>query len=358
MVLSTHIARLIAPSDHCIEQFGQCSTTLEDKTGQVARQNIYDHCILPSDLSGFPLQNGGSLQEAYTRQLHSNDLINGIASSPGCQTADQRYNGCLHVDLPWKSNRTIEDTRCAEGAAVEQCPNTPDPEDLSGFDTNALFGNMNVLFDTALSGYHSVDECFDYGLSTMSNSVSPCSFAPTIRHTADEASAYNSQSSFCSNYAISDVQSPLLFHSIDAFHATDKAIVYPQSTPSETSSASKVRSSRRSSSSQSTEDTLEDIPVGKMRIDKQPTFRRRHVQPSKSFKCATCAKVFKHEKDLVRHEARSCGGQDRQNKPFLCTCDLRYKRKDDLQRHIKKLNSHENSDRHKIKDQASTSSPL
>lgn len=351
LISSPYIARLIVFSDHCIEQFGQCSTTFQGRTGQF-------NCILPSDLSSSSLECGGSLQETYTRQLHSNGLINEFASSPGSQTVDESYNGCSHEVLSWQSSHTIGDTRCAEGVAVEQSPDTLDPKDLFGFNANPLFVDMNVLFDASLSGYHSVDECFDYGLTTMANSVSQGILPPTIRHTADEVSAHNSQSSFCSNYAFPEVKPTFLFHSLDAFHATDEFVVYPQLTPSEVSTTSEERSSRQSSSSQGIDDTLEAIPVGKIRIEKQSPPRRRHVPSPKRLKCATCSKIFKHEKDLVRHEARSCANKNLQNKPFVCTCDQRYKRKDDLQKHIKNLNSREKNNRHKIRDLVPKSTSL
>jgi hypothetical protein len=238
--------------------------------------------------------------------------------------------------LSWQTNRIIEDIRCAEGVAVEQPCDTLDPNGLFGFDTNALFGDTSVLFNTSLPGYQCVDVSFDYGSLTMSKSESQCSFPPTVRETADEDVAHDSQSSFYSNLLIAD-----------GFYPIEETALYLPSTPSKVPSISAKRSSRQSSSSQSIDLLSEDVPVGKIRISKHSVSRRRHISSRKSFACMTCSKGFKHEKDLTRHQHSSCGAKDRL---FVCTCNKDYKRKDGLLRHIKTRNTIEQTNRHKIKD--------
>lgn len=254
------------------------------------------------------------------------------------------------MGLSWQTNRTVEDIRCAEGVAVRPF-DTLDPSDLFGFSTNALFGDTSVSLDTAHPGYHSIDEYFDYGLLTMPDSESQCSFSPIIRETADEVSALNSQSSFFSNYAVSNVQAPVSSRSLNAFQSANETAVRLQSTPSELSSITEERSSRQSSSSQSNGHISDDNPVGKIRINKHPVSRRRRVTSAKSYTCGACPESFTSKKDLKRHQDHSCGDKGR---PFVCTCDRDYKRKDELLRHIKILNTRENNNRHKSKDLVST----
>ena len=248
------------------------------------------------------------------------------------------------MDLSWQTNYTVEDTRCVEGVAVEQPSDTLDLNYLFGSDTDALLKGS--------PGSYSIDEFFDFGLLTMSNSESLCSFPPTIRETADEVSALNSQSSFCSNDTPTNLQAPILSHSFYGFQLTaEETAMYLQSAPSELSSTPEERSSRQSSTSQSTSHTSDYNSVGKIRIDKHPMSRRRRVASAKSFSCAACPEAFTSKKDLKRHQDHSCGDKGR---PFVCTCDRDYKRKDDLLRHIKILNTRENNNRHKSKDLVST----
>ena len=240
----------------------------------------------------------------------------------------------------------IEDVRCMEGVAIEQSSNTLGLNEPAGFHSNTPLGDSSVSIDTVHPGYQGVDEYFDFGLLTASNSESQCSISPTIRETVDGVSALNSQSSLFSNYAVPDVQAPVLSHGFNAFHPTDETAVYLHSTPSELSSTTEERSSRQSSSLQSNGQPSDDKPVGKVRIDKHPLSRRRRITSAKSYTCGACPESFTSKKDLKRHQDHSCGDKGR---PFVCTCDRDYKRKDELQRHIKILNTRENNNRHKAK---------
>lgn len=309
------LLKLIGYSDHCIKHFGQCLC-----------------------------------QEAYTRQLHSNAPIHEFASPAISQTVDDNYNG-FSQGFARQTNHTIEDIRY-EGVAVEQPSNTLDPNYLFGTYPDAPLGHRDVSFDTSYPGYQSVDDCFDYSLLAIPNSESQCYLSPTIRETADEVSALNSQSSFCFNYPIPDISAPGPSHNLDTFQPVDETAVYLKSTSSELSSTPELRSSRLSSSSRSNGHTSDDNPVGKMRIDKNPVARRRHVSLAQTFTCAVCSTTFKAERSLERHQQSSCGDKHRK---FVCACGKFLKRRDILLRHVRDLNTREKTSHHKIKEPVSAS---
>lgn len=311
---------LIVSSDHCIEQFGQC----------------------PS-------------RKAYTRQVHSDDPTHEFTSPAICQAIDGNYNGCSEVGLTWRTNHFFENNQCAEGIAFGQ------PSDT--LDTNVLFGSCSdsflgpgVLFDTARPRCPIPEDYIDFDSLAMSNTESQCSFPSIVREPVGEVLAYSYNSSFCFNYPIAGIN-PSVSSSLDAGHIIDETALDLQSSSSEMSPTPEERWSRPSASPQSVDPASEDIQAGKVPIKKNPILPLRHVQSTQNFACTACTKVFKHSKGLLRHQLRSCGGKERQDKPFTCTCDRPYKRKDDLQRHMRKFNIRENNQRHRFKDFATESIP-
>ncbi len=258
------LAKLIVSSDHCIEQFGQCP-----------------------------------FQEAYTRQLHSNDSIHEFVPPAIFQTVDEKkYWG---LEFPWQTNRSIEHIQGVESIALEQSFDTLYTNCLFGSYTGTLLGGPSVSVDTSRPGYQSVDDSYDLDMLTMPNSKPGYLFSSSFRELADEVSAHNSRFSFCSAHAIAGLQSSFSPYGIDSFHPTDETALDLQSSSNDVSPTPKERWSRQSSSSQPIDHTLENIPVGKIRIDKHPVSRRMQVSSTKKFACTTCSKMFKHEKDLVRH---------------------------------------------------------
>ena len=308
-------------SDHCIEQSGQC----------------------PS-------------RKAYTRQVHSDDSTHEFTSPAICQAIDGNYNACSEVDLTWQTNYSFENNQRAEGIAFGQ------PSDT--LDTNVLFGSCSdsflgpgELFNTARPWYPIPVDYIDFDSLTMSNPESQCFFPSIVREPAGEVLAYSYNSSFCFNYPIASVNPSVSSSSLDAGHIIDETALDLQSSSSKVSPAPEERWSRPSSSPQSIDSASDDIQAGKVPIEKNPILPLRHVQSTQNFACTACTKVFKDSKGLLRHKLRSCGGKERQDKPFTCTCDRLYTRKDDLQRHIRKLNIRENNQRHRFKDLAKTSIP-
>lgn len=84
---------------------------------------------------------------------------------------------------------------------------------------------------------------------------------------------------------------------------------------------------------------------------------RRVPDCRKLLSCDSCGKVFKHQKSLQRHQgtdksSSSCAKQQASGlpaKPFACTCNMAYARKDGLLRHFGSKHALQHPHRHRCR---------